>query len=408
MTTHYSTTAAVKFNGHLGSLLSTLLYSAVSFLVWILLGPLSIDLAKEFSLTTSQIGLLVALPILTGLLLLFPVGLLVDHFGPKRIGLMLQMLVSLALLGLTQSSVTTVNELYAWGILLGLAGTSLVVAIPLISHWYPSRFQGRILGVAALGGIGTLLTAFLVPTLVDLYGWQLVCQLAAMTMAFTMLIFQLLAKEVSPSVAAQSSLSRHFQIFRDSYTLWYCFLYAVTFGCSISLSASIIMYCYEYFQISPSTSSILAALGILGGLLCRPLGGWLADKVGGVATLKMTFSLVSIALLSLVWQPNMVLAILTLLITMFVLGLGNGAIFQLISLRFFRQMGVITGLVGMAGGFSGLLLTTSFGWLREVTGYYQTGFLFYVSLTLLALITLPGLMQQLRFTRPNQREWATV
>ncbi|OQW91911.1 MAG: hypothetical protein BWK78_03235 [Thiotrichaceae bacterium IS1] len=407
MTTHYSTTAAVKFNGHLGSLLSTLLYSAVSFLVWILLGPLSIDLAKEFSLTTSQVGLLVALPILTGLLLLFPVGLLVDHFGPKRIGLILQMLVSLALLGLIQSSITTVTELYAWGILLGLAGTSLVVAIPLISHWYPSRFQGRTLGVAALGGIGTLLTAFLVPTLVDLYGWQLVCQLAAMTMAFTMLIFQLLAKEVSFSVAAQSSLSRHFQIFRDSHTLWYCFLYAVTFGCSISLSVSIIMYCYEYFQISPSTSSILAALGILGGLLCRPLGGWLADQMGGIATLKMTFSLVSIALLSLVWQPNMVFAILTLLITMFVLGLGNGAIFQLISLRFFRQMGVITGLAGMAGGFSGLLLTTSFGWLREVTGYYQTGFLFYASLTLLALITLPGLMQ-LRFTRPSQKEWATV
>lgn len=407
MTTHHNTTTAVKSNGHLGSLLSALLYSTVSFLVWILLGPLSIDLTKEFSLTTSQVELLVALPILTGILLLFPIGLLVDHFGPKRIGLILQTFVLLALLGLAQGPVTTVTELYAWSILLGLAGTSLVVVIPLLSHWYPQHSQGRILGFAALGGIGTLLTAFLVPTLVDLYGWQLVCQLAAMTVAFTMLIFQLLAKEVSSLVTAKSSLSHHFQIFRDSHTLWYCFLYAITFGCSISLSSNIIMYCYEHFQIQPSTSSTLAALGILGSLLCRPVGGWLADKVGGIATLKMTFSMVSIALLSLVWQPNMVFALLTLFIAMFVLGLGNGAIFQLISLRFFSQMGIITGLVGMAGGISGLLLTISFGWLREATGYYQTGFLFYASLSLLALITLPGLMQP-RLTQPNQREWATA
>ncbi|OQW91493.1 MAG: hypothetical protein BWK78_04505 [Thiotrichaceae bacterium IS1] len=395
----------MKSSGHLGSLLSAVLYSTVSFLVWILLGPLSIDLAKEFSLTTSQVGLLVALPILTGLLLLFPVGLLVDHFGPKRIGLILQTLVLLALLGLAQSSVTTITELYAWSILLGLAGTSLVVVIPLVSHWYPQRSLGRTLGFATLGGMGTLLTAFLVPTLVDLDGWQLVCQLAAMTVAFSMLIFQLLAKEISSSGAAKASLSHHFQIFRDSHTLWYCFLYAVTFGCSISLSSSLIMYCYEHFQIQPSTSSSLAALGILGGLLCRPVGGWLADQMGGIATLKMTFSMVGIAFFSLVWQPNMVFAILTLLIAMFVLGLGNGAIFQLISLRFFRQLGVITGLVGMAGGFSGLLLTASFGWLREATGYYQTGFLFYTGLTLLALITLPGLMQP-RLTRASQREWA--
>jgi NNP family nitrate/nitrite transporter-like MFS transporter len=375
--------------GHRGTLLSAFLYTEVSFLVWIMLGPLAVHIAKEFTLNAAQIGMLVAIPILAGTLLRLPVGILVDHFGPKMVGTVVQLLVITALVGLSISPITSVAEIYLLGFLLGLAGASFSVAMPLVSGWYPPEHQGKALGITALGGGGTLLTALFAPFLADIYGWQAVFSFALMPVAIVLVIYHTIAKE-SGNRPAPQPIANYFYILRYRDTLWFCFFYAITFGGFVSLASSLVVYFYDNFQIAPTQAGSLTALCIFGGALFRPLGGWLADYIGGIRTLNIAFALISIILmiLGLVPQLNLVFAFLALLLTMTVLGLGNGAVFQLLPLRFFRQMGIVTGLVGTAGGLSGFLLAASFGYLREETGQYHLGFLLYAGLSLIALMGL--------------------
>lgn len=385
--------------GNRGTLFSAFLYTEVSFLVWIMLGPLSVYIAKELALNATQIGFLVAIPILAGTLLRLPVGLLVDHFGPKKVGLAVQILMLTALLGLGKIPITQISELYFWSFLLGLAGASFSVALPLVSGWYPPEHQGKALGITALGGSGSFLTALLAPYLAETYGWQTTFDFATIPVAIVLLCYQFLVTESHHRPPPQP-LARYFYVLRYGDTLWFCVFYAITFGGFVSLSSSLVVYFYEHFQLQPRLAGTLTAFCILGGALFRPLGGWLADHIGGILTLKIAFAMVTVTLLilGLVTPTPLTFALATLLLTMTMLGIGNGAVFQLISLRFFRQMGVVTGLAGTAGGLSGFLLATSFGFLREATGQYQTGFLLYASLSLLALIGLWSVKQRWRTT----------
>jgi MFS transporter, NNP family, nitrate/nitrite transporter len=385
--------------GHRGTLFSAFLYTEVSFLVWIILGPLSVYIAKEHALNAAQVGFLVAIPILAGTLLRLPVGLLVDHFGPKKIGTVVQFLMLLALVGLANLSLNSTVALYSWSLLLGFAGASFSVAMPLVSGWYPPEHQGKALGITALGGSGSFLTALLAPPFAETYGWQATFSVAIIPVAIVLLVYQWLVKE-SGNRPAPQRWSHYFYVLRYSDTLWFCFFYAVTFGGFISLSSSLVMYFYEHFQLTPSMAGTLTAFCILGGAIFRPLGGWLADRLGGIFTLKMTFLGVALSLflLGLVIAMPLGIASATLLLTMILLGIGNGAVFQLLPLRFFRQMGVITGLVGTAGGLSGFFLAASFGWLRQETGQYHSGFLLYACLSLLAFIGLWTVKQRWRTT----------
>ena len=73
---------------------------------------------------------------------------------------------------------------------------------------------------------------------------------------------------------------------------------------------------------------------------------------------------------------------------MLCLGMGNGSVFQLVPQRFRREIGVVTGLVGMAGGVGGFYLASSLGYSKQLTGSYQTGFLIFAALAIVALIGL--------------------
>jgi NNP family nitrate/nitrite transporter-like MFS transporter len=83
---------------------------------------------------------------------------------------------------------------------------------------------------------------------------------------------------------------------------------------------------------------------------------------------------------------------------MLALGAGNGAVFQLVPQRFRREIGVMTGLVGMAGGIGGFYLASSLGYAKQLTGSYQLGFLVFAGLALLALAGLFGVKSRWRTT----------
>ena len=181
-------------SGHWPTLLMSFLYFDVSFMVWVLLGVLGIFVAKDFNLTPGQKGLLVALPILGGSLVRLPMGLLVDRIGPKRTGILGQLLVLIPLVWGWQAG-TSLPQVLVLGMMLGVAGGSFAVALPLASRWYPPEHQGLAMGIAGAGNSGTVLTALFAPRLAEWIGWHGVFGIALVPVLLTLSLFTLFAKE---------------------------------------------------------------------------------------------------------------------------------------------------------------------------------------------------------------------
>jgi len=160
----------ILHSGHKATLLSAFVYSDMSFMVWVLMGPLVVYMADDLNLSEAQQYTLVTIPLLTGVLFRVPMGMLVDHFAPKRTGLVAQAIVILVLLLAFLSNVSSISGIYSVAIALGLAGTSMAVALPLCSRWYPDEYQGVVMGIAGAASSGTVLTAALAPMLAESFG----------------------------------------------------------------------------------------------------------------------------------------------------------------------------------------------------------------------------------------------
>src|SRR5262249_44148693 len=147
-------------------------YFDLSFMVWVLLGPLGVAIATDLHLAPAQKGLMVATPVLAGALLRIVNGMLVDHLKPRLTGIIGQVLVILGLLVAWMSHIQTFSGVLLLGLVLGIAGSAFAVALPLASRWYPPRYQGTALGIAGAGNSGTALAALFAPSLAIAFGWR--------------------------------------------------------------------------------------------------------------------------------------------------------------------------------------------------------------------------------------------
>ncbi|MDE3023673.1 MAG: hypothetical protein KGI54_17805 [Pseudomonadota bacterium] len=133
------------------------------------------------------------------------------------------------------------------------------------------------------------------------------------------------------------------------------------------------------------------------GSLVRPLGGWIADRIGGTKTLSIMFAVVFCLMMLLGKGFIGIHQVIAVFVTaMLALGMGNGAVFQLVPQRFGREIGTITGIVGMAGGLGGFLLAAGLGYVKQVTDGYSGGFLCFVMLAMLAFLLLQGVRNRWR------------
>ncbi|MFW2457520.1 MFS transporter, partial [Methyloversatilis discipulorum] len=138
---------------------------------------------------------------------------------------------------------------------------------------------------------------------------------------------------------------------------------------------------------------------VCAGSLVRPIGGNLADRIGGIRTLSTMYVIAAAFLFGVSFGlPQAWMAVVVFVGAMLALGMGNGAVFQLVPQRFRREIGVMTGLVGMAGGIGGFYLASSLGYSREVTGSYQTGFVVFALLAVAALVGLTRVKTRWRTT----------
>jgi NNP family nitrate/nitrite transporter-like MFS transporter len=357
--------------GHTPTLASALLYFDVSFMAWVLLGPLAPFLRDEIGLSSTQQGLLTAIPLLGGSLFRPIMGALGDRIGGRRTGL-LGMTLTIVPLWYGWRFATTPAEFYGLGFLLGIAGASFAVALPLASRWYPAEYQGLAMGIAGAGNSGTLLATLFAPRLAERFGWAAAFGFAILPLAAVFVIFAVLVKD-SPNRRAPLSLGDYASVIRESDTVSLSFLYCLTFGGFVGLASFLTTFFHEQFHLSRVAAGDFTTIVVLAGSFLRPVGGWLADRLGGFRLLVGLLAGFAVCLAAVAMASSVASAVAALFIGMGLLGMGNGAVFQIVPQRFPDRVGIVTGIVGAAGGLGGFFLPTVLGVAKDLTGSYTAG-----------------------------------
>ncbi len=281
--------------GHWPTLLSAFLYFDFSFMVWTVLGPLSAHIKEALRLTDQQTGLMVAVPSLGGAGLRLALGLLVDRFGAKRTGLLAQCIVMGALAWGWLIGLGSFQAVILMGFMLGFAGASFAVALPQAGRWYPPHLQGAVLGLAGAGNIGVVLDSLLAPRIANAHGWQAVFGLALIPAVLVFIVYAVCSKE-APLKVKPKQLRDSLELLRDKDTHCFAFFYTITFGGFAGLAASLVLYYKSTFNLPKVEAGDWAALCTFAGVMARPLGGALADRIGGIRTLTFCYVIAGIAL----------------------------------------------------------------------------------------------------------------
>jgi NNP family nitrate/nitrite transporter-like MFS transporter len=356
-------------------LIGAWLHFEVSFMTWLLIGSLGVAIAEELSLSATQKGLLVACPLLSGALFRIVVGLGSDYLGAKTTGLYVLACEMGALLwGWVGGG--TFLQMVGIGLVLGVAGASFAVALPLASRAYPPAHQGLVMGLAASANSGTVLAMFFAPRLAEWVGWRGVFGVMLAPVLVTALLFMLLvrrddavsAREVFPNWRRKldESLARPAMY-------WLCLLYSVTFGGFVGVCSALPIFLHDQYQLDLVTAGSITALGGLLGSLIRPLGGYVADRVGGASVLPAVFVAIAACMLAVGSLPPLASAVFCLMAGITVMGFGNGVLFQVVSDKFPKEIGMASGLIGAAGGIGGFLFPFGLGSLKDLTGTYAAG-----------------------------------
>ena len=385
-------------SGHTPSLIAAFLYFDLAFMVWVLLGPLGVGIAKDLALTHAQKGLMVATPVLAGAILRLVMGVLVDKLSPRKAGLIGQVIVIATMLVAWLRGIHSFEETLVLGSFLGVAGASFAAALPLASRWYPPQHQGKAMGIAGAGNSGTALAALFAPGLAAAFGWTNVFGLAVIPLTLVLIAFFFLAKD-APDAPKPKTLAEYLHVLKDPDAWWFMFFYSVTFGGFVGLSSSLVIYFNTQYGLDAKTAGYYTAACVFAGSMVRPIGGMVSDRIGGVRALTFMYLLAAILLaIASVGLPLPWMALVVFSGAMLCLGAGNGAVFQLVPQRFRKEIGVMTGLVGFGGGVGGFYLASSLGYAKKLTGSAGPGFLIFAALAVIALVGLTAVKRRWRTT----------
>ena len=399
----------LKGQGHAPTLFMAFLYFDMSFMVWTMLGPLSTEIAEALALgghimSAGEKATLLSLPILSGALLRILLGFGVDKLGAKVTALMAQSVVIAALLtAFFMGDRITYNALLIVALGLGFAGASFAVALPQAGQWYPPKLQGVVLGIAGAGNIGVVIDFLFAPKIAQLWGWESVFGVGAVMAIVVLIAYAFLAKNAPESVykANPKKLKDYAKLLKDKDTWWFNLFYAVSFGGFVGFAGYMKVYLMNTYQadmsafgldvLDESNVKVIAgyfgALCIFAGAVLRPVGGAIADKLGGVKSLYVFFGSVTLlAVLNATMTLPFGVAIFVLFLIMANLGMANGAVFQLVPQRFGKDIGIMTGIIGAAGGLGGTALIKTLGWSKGAFDGYSAGFMIFAAVVLVALM----------------------
>jgi NNP family nitrate/nitrite transporter-like MFS transporter len=368
----------------------------LSFAAWGLVGGLAPVFAELYGLTASKTALLVAVPVLLGSLARLPMGMLTDRFGGRAVFALL--LLASAAAAFVVPSTGSYRSLLAAAFFLGMAGSSFAVGAAFVSRWTPAARQGTALGVYGLGTLGQSLAVFGGPVFAGWFGWPSVFYGIGLLLIAWAGVFVSLARN-PPQAARPAGLRAMVDVLRRSPTAWLLgAFYFLTFGGFVAFSIYLPTLLRSQFSLSPADAGFRAAGFVVLATGMRPLGGWLADRIGGAQVLSWVFGGTSLFALLLAW-PSMVPFTVGALGCAALMGLGNGAVFKLVPEHFPRETGTVTGLVGALGGLGGFFPPLLLGVFRDTLGVTWPGF------ALLSATALGLRYANQRVFRPSDISW---
>jgi nitrate/nitrite transporter NarK len=369
----------------------------LSFAAWGLVGGLASVFTGLYQLTASQTALLVAVPVLLGSLARLPMGMLTDRFGGRLVFTALLAFSSLAALIVSQASSYPMLLMAAF--LIGMAGSSFAVGAAFVSRWTPSERQGTALGIYGLGTMGQSLAVFVGPVVASRFGWETVFRGTSALLLIWAVIYMTLAR--NPEQAGRpATVAAMTALLRRAPTAWLLgAFYFLTFGGFVAFSIYLPTLLRAQFGIAPADAGFRAAGFVVLATLMRPVGGWLADRIGGAQVLSWVFGGVALFALLLTWQSIVPFTVGALACAM-LMGAGNGAVFKLVPERFPKDTGTVTGLVGALGGLGGFFPPLLLGMFGDRLGIIWPGFV------LLSATAFVLRWANQRVFRPGDVEWA--
>jgi NNP family nitrate/nitrite transporter-like MFS transporter len=281
---------------------------------------------------------------------------------------------------------TSFTQLLIFGLLLGVAGTTFPVGVGFTSRWFAPEKQGTALGVYGMGNIGQSVAVFFAPVLALWLGdWRTVFFIFAAVSLIWGVVFFLLAKN-DATTARPRTLAESLSPLKRSKVAWVLSLfYFLTFGGFVALALYMPTLLREIFNLSPTDAGARTAGFVVLATFMRPVGGNMADKVGGAKVLVFVF--IAIAVLSLPLSAGSIVPFTVgALGCAAALGLGNGAVFKLVPQYFPKETGTVTGLVGAFGGLGGFFPPLELGLVKDAFGSYTLGFVLLSLFSLLCLI----------------------
>ncbi|MGQ5522148.1 MFS transporter [Chitinimonas sp. PSY-7] len=380
--------------GAIPVLVSSTFAFTICFAIWMMFAVLGIPIKKQLGLSETQFGLLAAMPVLTGSLVRVPLGIWTDRFG-GRIVLFLLMLSTVIPIWL-MSYATEYWHFLVLALFVGLAGGSFSVGTPYVARWFPKSHQGFAMGVFGAGNSGSALTKFVAPALIAAAGgaWMIVPQVYSVAMLITAILFWF-GSRTNPAHNVPSTVNfvEQMKMLRDPRVWRYCQYYSVVFGGYVGLALWMTKYYIGEYGFDLKLAALLAACFSLPGGVLRAIGGWIADKQGAYKTTwwVMWVCWVCFFLLS---YPQTDFTVLTVngpqtfhiglgpwafTFLLFVVGvataIGKASVFKFISDDFPTNIGVVSGVVGLAGGLGGFLLPILFGLVLDLTGVRSSCFM---------------------------------
>ena len=371
--------------------MSTLAFT-VCFMVWMMFAVLGVPIKDLLQLNETQFGLLAATPVLTGSLVRLPLGLLTDRFGGRSVFFLL-MLACVTPLYLI-SHATAYWQFLVLGLFVGLAGGSFSVGIAYVAKWFDKENQGFAMGIFGAGNAGAAVTKFLAPALIAAGSWQLVPKVFSAILFITALLFWFLSAEnKNHRSATGATLREQLSSLKDPAVWRYCQYYSIVFGGYVALALWMTKYYVQEYGFSLQSAALLAACFSLPGGVLRAVGGWMSDRWGAqsVTWWVLWVSWICLFLLS---YPQTQLQVQTIngpvdfhiglnpalfTVLLFVMGIafafGKASVFKYIANDYPKNMGAVSGIVGLAGGLGGFVLPILFGALVDLTGVRSSCFM---------------------------------
>lgn len=383
--------------------MSTLAFSAC-FAVWVIFSIIGIPIKDLLELNETQFGLLIAMPILSGSLLRLPVGIMTDRYGGRKVFviLLIATIVPLFLI----SYATQYWQFLVLGFFVGVAGSSFSVGVAYTAKWFPPARRGLAMGIFGAGNAGAALTNFAAPTLLLMWGWQSVPKVYAIAMVVVVIAFWMFTYD-DPNHHNQNVLTIKDQLslLRDPKIWKYCQYYSLVFGGFVGMSLWVTRYYVNEYQLDLTTAALLASIFVLPSGLVRALGGWLSDRFGAYVVTwgVMWVSWMCLFLLSYPqtvmtikvisgedWNFGIGLNIWMFTTLLFILGiawgLGKASVFKGLADEYPDNLGLASGIVGLAGGMGGFFLPIMFGVLNDITRVNSSVFMLLFGATCVSLV----------------------